>query len=108
MSRANKQTPAARTPAADAPPTARRRASVHRAVKEALNGNADRLHELLKRGKGPFDLAYREVSDAYDAIDPGYTGDEVQRRLTDKVLNHLFEAMTYMRAMVIDAERSAD
>lgn len=95
-------------PAAATAATPRRRTSVHRAVKEALDGNADRLHELLKRGKGPFDRAYREVSDAYDAIDPYDVGDEVQRRLTDKVLNHLFEAMTYMRAMVIDAERSAD
>jgi hypothetical protein len=67
-----------------------------------------RLHELLKRGKGPVDRAYREVSDAYDSIDPDRPMDEVQRRLTDKVLNHLFEAMTYMRAVVIDAERSAD
>lgn len=75
----------------------RSKTAIERAAVEAVNGNADRLHEILRREKTTLGSAYRAISDVYDRIDESDPNNDAD--ITD-----LFNAMAALRRMVIDSE----
>lgn len=77
----------------------KRRKPMERAVCEAIGGNFDRLHELLKRDKD----MYYEIAKAHEALGPD---DAVLAALNDDAIAHLECAMSMFRELVIENERS--